>query len=847
MASNFLHYELRKKIGEGGMGVVYLAQDTRLNRKVALKFLPKQISKDQSKHDRFRVEAQAAAGLNHRNIAQVFAIEEANGELCIVLEYVEGKELKDVIDGNDLTTDEKVEISADIAEGIKAAHQKGIVHRDIKSRNIMVDSSNGVKIMDFGLAQLEGSDQPKSSNTTAGTTAYMSPEQLRGEEADARSDIWSYGVVLYELFTGKLPFQGMHEAAIMYSITEEDPLPIDSESSEIPEYIRQIINRCLQKNPEERYQALSGVLNDIKEGQKAAEKSTKVVDRASSKRNIYLVIGAAVFTILLTFFIFWWENDFVLMGNVPAKKHMAVLPIENISEDPDLTYISAGLTETLSYRLSDLEQYEDEYWVTPASEIRSRNVKSASEANEQFGVNIAIRSTIQSIQDSTRLILDLIDAENIVSIETTQVTVHSNNLAQLEKKSIQAMLNMLRIEVQPVMIETISRGEPNNPEAYEHYLKGRANLHEPVNLDKLDSAIQHFENALNIDPNFALAHAGTGEAYWRKFVITQNVDLVNQAKDALEEAQSIDKNLPAVQFLMGLIENGQNNYETAIQHFENALNLNPEYTRAHRIMARAYYNLGEKEEALKIYERIIEKEPDFWIGYNELALYHLDEGNWDQAIDNFKKAINLTSQNSSLYSNLGAVYFWQNKVDSAKIMFERSMAIEKNPLSAVNLATIYYRNENYTEAADMYELVLENESFRNRYEIWANYASAVEWSENMDGEEELYYTAIEKAEQQLEVNPKDVVVLSSIAAFHADLKNRDQALKYINQAIDLNSKDQVFIVNAISTYENLGMREEALSWVRPEIISQIEWIPDLKSMVEDPEYINLKEELLNQE
>lgn len=847
MASNFLHYDIKKKLGEGGMGIVYLARDTRLKRDVALKFLPKRIAKDQSKHGRFRTEAQAAAVLNHRNIAQVYAIEEANGELCIVLEYVEGEELKDVIDDEKITSEEKQEVAAEIAEGIKAAHDKGIIHRDIKSRNIMIDSSKGVKIMDFGLAHLEGSEPSITRDTTAGTTAYMSPEQLRGKEADNRSDIWSYGVVLYEMFTGELPFQGMHEAAIMYSITEEEPLPIDSENSDIPEYIRQVINRCLEKNPDDRYQKISDVLNDLREGNEDSETSAAGEEAGILNKKAYLVIGAAVLTIILSLFLFFRNNEFDLMGNVPQKKYLAVLPIENISDDPNLESISAGLTETLSFRLSDLEQYENEYWVTPASEIRSANVASASQANEIFGVNLAIRSTIQIIQDSTRMILELIDADNIVRMETEQVTVSSRNLAQLEKESVQAMLNMLQIEVQPVMVETISRGEPKNPDAYEFYLKGRASLQEPANLEMLDNAIQHFEDALDIDSDFALAYAGLGEAYWRKFVITQNIELVDQAKYALSEAQSIDENLPAVQFLMGLIENGQNNYEGAIQHFENALNLNPEYTRAHRQMANSYYNLGDNEKALNIYERLIEGQPEYWVGYRDLALYHYDEANWEQAIENFKKAINLTSQNSSLYSNLGAAYFYNSKVDSARMMFERSMAIEENPLSAVNLATIYYRNGNYTEAADMYQLVLEIEVFRNRYEIWANYASAVEWSESKDGEEELYQTAIDKAEEQLDVNPDDAVVLSSIAAFYSDLNNREQALEYLNKAINLESENQVLIVNAISTYENLGMREEALSWVQADIISQIEWLPDLQTMIEDPEYLEMKEELLKQE
>lgn len=844
MASNFLHYELRKKIGEGGMGVIYLAQDTRLNRKVALKFLPKHISKDQSKHERFRIEAQAAAGLNHRNIAQVFAIEEANGELCIVLEYVEGQELKDIIDGDELTAEEKVQISADIAEGIKAAHQKGITHRDIKSRNIMVDSSNEVKIMDFGLAKLEGSDHPRSSDKTACTTAYMSPEQLRSEEADARSDIWSYGVVLYELFTGKLPFQGMHEAAIMYSITEEDPLPIESESSEIPEFIRQIINRCLEKNPEERYQDISGVLDDIKEGQKAAERSTKEVEMDSSKRNIYLVIGASVFTVLLTLFMFWWENDFVLMGNIPAKKHMAVLPIENIAEDPELVSISAGLTEMLSFRLSDLEQYENEFWITPASEIRSRNITSASEAYEQFGVNLVISSTIQTFGDSTRLILDLIDTDNIVSIETAQVNVHSNNLVQLEKKAVQAMLNMLRIEVEPVMMETISRGDPNIPEAYEHYLKGRANLSEQANLEMIEDAIQHFEEALDADSEYALAHAGLGEAYWRKYVITRNVELVNQAKAALDKAQSIDDSLSHVQFSTGLIEFGQGNNEAAIEHYEKALELKPEYTEAYRMMATAYIESGEPDKGVEMYKEIIEKKPESIIGYNALGIYHLNNDNLDLAIENLEQVTNLTPRNSAAYSNLGIAFYRKGDLEKTRQMFERSLAIDGNPVTAYNLATLYYGEEMYSEAADMYEFVLENEEFKTGFEYWAGYAAAVEMSEGIGEAKELYERAIEEAEAQLEVNPMDTDVLSKLAIYHSELMNREEAIDYAEKVLSIDSERPGVLLNIVTTFENLGLRENALEWVREEHIAEIDSLPEFESLSEDSEYLDLKEKLL---
>lgn len=846
MASNFLHYEIKRKLGEGGMGIVYLAHDTRLNRDVALKFLPKHIAKDQSKHGRFRVEAQAAAVLNHPNIAQVYAIEEANGELCIVLEYVDGEELKGIVKENKLSTGEKRKIAEEIAKGIKVAHDKGIIHRDIKSRNIMINSSNRVKIMDFGLARLEGSDSSITKDTTAGTTAYMSPEQLHGNEADHRSDIWSYGVVLYELFTGKLPFEGMHEAAIMYSITEEEPSPINSEMYDIPESIRQVINRCLEKRPEDRYQKISEVLDDLR-GKSESEPQESIEDRAGAKRNAYLLAGIAVVAAVSSLFLFYWNSNYNLMGNVPEKKYLAVLPIENFGSDPELQAISDGLAETFSYRLSELEQYEGSYWVTPASEIRKENVASAPQANKIFGVNLAIASSIQTIQDSTKMILQLIDAENVRTIGAVQVMVHSDNLAQLEQEGIRAMLSMLRIDLQPDMEETLRKGIPTDPKAYEFYLKGKASLQKDDNLEILDTAMGHFKRALELDPDFALAHAGLGESYWRKYLITRDVSLAEQASSSLDRAQSINSELPAVQYLMGLLEDGRGNSGEAVNHYKNALELDPKYTLAYQGMAMAYENLGEFEKADSIYKRVINQKPEYWGGYKDLGDFYLVRGEWDLAVKNLQKAINLAPQNSSTYSNLGYAYFYMDELDSAQVMFEQSLAIEESPITANNLAAIYYKNGRYSEAADMYKLVLDNESYTSRFEIWGSYAGAVEWSEEMTGEDKLYRTAIEKAEAQLEVNPTDAVVHSYIAVFHSDLENRQEALQYIDRALDLNQENNEILVNAVSTYENLGMREEALNWVRADILPQIEWLPDLKELIESPEYIELKEKLRRQE
>ncbi|MDZ7720217.1 MAG: serine/threonine-protein kinase [Balneolaceae bacterium] len=499
MSSSFLHYEIQRKLGQGGMGIVYLAKDTRLHRYVALKFLPAHIAKNEIERQRFEIEARAAAGLSHTNIAQVYAIEEVDDELFIVLEYVDGQELKDVIEEGELSTNDKLEIASQTASGIHAAHQKGVIHRDIKTRNIMIDISGNVKIMDFGLARLVGTDPITKTGTTIGTTAYMSPEQLRGSGADMRSDIWSYGVVLYELFSGELPFRGLHEPAVMYSITEDPPHPIDEKDAEVPEYIKTIIARCLEKNPEERYQTVGEILDDLKSQNLDSSENSSPPSRVSPMRTKYLAAGIVVVSLFIITFYFFRDGISGYGENLPDKRYLAVLPIENISGNPEMQAICDGLAETFSYRLSELEQYEDFYWVTPASEIRKENVLSASQANRIFGVNLAISASIQSVQDSTRMILELVDADNIRRLSTRQITVHADDLAALEFNAIKELLTMLEIDIQPRVQLAILEDAPSNPKAYEYYLKGRASLQKEMNLDDLNEAIDFFEQAVILD------------------------------------------------------------------------------------------------------------------------------------------------------------------------------------------------------------------------------------------------------------------------------------------------------------------------------------------------------------
>ena len=346
-------YKIIDKLGEGGMGVVYKADDTRLKRTVALKFLPAELTRDPEAGERFVREAQAAAALSHPNICTIHEINEEEGESFIAMEYIDGQSLKEKIKSGPLEIEGVLDIATQVAEGLKEAHKKGIVHRDIKSANIMLMEMGHAKIMDFGLAKVVGGSLITKEPTTMGTVAYMSPEQTRGEIVDHRTDIWSLGVVVYEMISDQLPFKGERETSIMYSIVHEEPKSLKEVEASIPEGLEQVVSRALAKNPDERYQHIDELLDDlvsITEGFEPRKiKAKPLKKRVQRVKKIYLYAGIAAMIILLSV-----TGLLLFTGRTTAFDSIAVLPLDNLSGDPKQDYFADGMTEALITELSKI-------------------------------------------------------------------------------------------------------------------------------------------------------------------------------------------------------------------------------------------------------------------------------------------------------------------------------------------------------------------------------------------------------------------------------------------------------------------------------------------------------------
>ena len=395
------HYKIIEKLGEGGMGVVYKAEDTKLKRTVALKFLPLHLTTDETDKKRFLHEAQSASAINHPNVCVIHDIQEHDDQQFIVMEYVDGVTLRQKVQERQLELNEVIDYALQIAEALKAAHEEGIIHRDIKSENIMVTAKNQIKVMDFGLAKLKGSAKLTQKTSTLGTVAYMSPEQIQGQEIDARSDIFSFGVVLYELMTSHLPFQGEYEAALSYAILNNQPVPVRSIRPEVSPALEKIIDRCLEKDRIKRYQQADEIISDL---HKASLGTTTRESKQKKSYKTTWIVGPVFFLVLLLIGLY-----FLLTPQIKvSSSSIAVLPFQNLSAEGPYAYFAGGLHDELLTQLSKVAALK----VISRTSVMgyAGTPKSLKQIASELGVGSVVEGSVQVAGERLRVNVQLIEA-----------------------------------------------------------------------------------------------------------------------------------------------------------------------------------------------------------------------------------------------------------------------------------------------------------------------------------------------------------------------------------------------------------------------------------------------------
>jgi serine/threonine-protein kinase len=680
------HYKIVGKLGEGGMGVVYKAEDTKLKRTVALKFLSAQSLGTPQEKTRFVHEAQAAAALDHPNVCTVHEIDEADGRTFIAMAYIEGQSLRERIATGPLNLETALGVAIDVARGLQEAHEKGVVHRDIKSGNILVTTKGQAKVTDFGLARLSGSTKVTKTGTTVGTVAYMSPEQLRGETVDHRSDIWSLGVVLYEMLTGRLPFRGEHEQAVNYQIVNESPQPITAVRTGVPLELERIVNKALAKNPSERYQHVDEMLVDMKAVKREVESGASIAGHATKdrkKRNRYLGFGGfAVAVVLLVVIGLYLRAD-----KEVSIESIAVLPLENLSGDPEQEYFVDGMTDALIAELSKIGALDV---ISRTSAMRYKGTgKSLPEiARELNNVDAIVEGTVLRDGNQVRINVQLIHASKDRHLWANHYDRELNDILSLHSELAQAIAHEIQVTLTPQEQARLASTRAVNPDAHELYLKAKYHYFR-LKQEELRKADEYFQQAIEVDSNYAEAYAGLAASYefqaWAGWMPMDEARLKIEA--LVGKALDIDDTIAeAYLALSGKRFYLDWDWTGGEREIKRAIELNPALAEAHLEYAIFLAALGRAEESIAEAKRALQLDPVWDLANATLAGVYIYARQYDRALAQARRFAELEPNLPGPYSYLERIHERMGRYRDAIEARRQTMTFSGTPTEEVAAA-----------------------------------------------------------------------------------------------------------------------------------------------------------------
>jgi serine/threonine protein kinase/tetratricopeptide (TPR) repeat protein len=704
------HYEIIEKIGSGGMGDVYLAEDTELNRKVALKFLPTRLCEDEDCRTRFKREAQAAAALDHPNIVTIHEVGEYQGRPFFAMQYLEGLSLRDAIEQKDLSLEKIIDLAIQICEGLNRAHGAGIIHRDIKPSNIVIDADGRPRLLDFGLATIRGTEKLTRIGSTLGTVAYMSPEQVKGQAVDQRSDIFSLGVLLYEMIAGRRPFRGDTEAAIMRSILDDTPDPLARYKSGVPDALQEIIDKALDKDLETRYQTVTGLLADLKRVKKAMEPGTDTHPLLTPHKRpaIRLLVPAsvAIIIVLLLVFLRPWKLDTRPGAEaIAAENRLAIMYFDNLADPGDKQRYGEIVTDLL---ITDLSE---SHYVQVVSSQRLYDILKllGREGEKKIDGSVATQVAAKAgakwmlLGNILRLEPQIILTSQLVDVATGDA-IASQRITGDKGEEIFSLVDKLTVEIKKdLSLPTAAKSEPDrsvrdvttqSPEAYRYYLEGLESLNKAYSAE----AEKSFSKALEYDSTFAMAY----------YFLAMNASGSEMKELTAKAVKYSDRvSWKEKQYIRGLDAQVSGDYTRAIKEVEKIVERYRDEKEAFLWPATIYlFQLGEPAEAVRLLMKAIEIDPLYKMAYNMLAYAYDDLGDFDKSIWAINKYISIAPDEANPYDSRGDLYAYNGKIDEAIESYKKALEIKPDfTASQDKLGHMYLFKRDYAKAEECYRQI----------------------------------------------------------------------------------------------------------------------------------------------
>jgi serine/threonine protein kinase/tetratricopeptide (TPR) repeat protein len=842
-------FRIVRLVGSGGMGDVYEAHDEATGR-IALKTIRPGLADNQHMLSRFRQEVQLAQRIGCPNVCRIHDLHVIPGvgrtpsTVFLTMEYLEGVTLAErIAEQGALPWKEAERIALQLCSGLDAIHQAGIVHRDLKSNNIMLTSRNGLPntvVMDFGLAIEAVSKKPDGSTVTLvrgveGTTEYMAPEQFEGEsQLTAATDIYALGVVLYEMVTGVRLFKGSSHLAIAVRRAKRRQ-PASSIQAGLPQRWDAVIDRCLEYEPEARFQSAGEVASALQ------HRPSWISDlrRTRRQRSAFKVIGVALAIALVALLAWWYSSSFR-----PRLRQMqiAVLPFEDLSHDPLDQAFCAGLTEVLVSQLAELERFQGSLLVIPSAEVRHQKISGAAEAYRLWRVNFVMTGSVQRSNGSLRLIVNLIDAKAVKQLRSKVILVPESEPIAMQNGVVSQVADLMDLQLEPQARRLLLAGATSVPGAYDYYLQGYGYLRQFGGVPTIDQAIGEFEHALTLDPSYALAYAGLGEAYWTKYTLTKDHDLLDKAWASCRNALRLNDGISAAHTTLGLLYTGTGDYRGALVEYQRALSIDPNSSDAFSGMAGSYEKMGELDRAEATYKQAIALRPDYWNGYVRLATFYKRHGRYEDALLPLQKVTELVPDNAVGHFDLGGIYQLLGRDQQAEDEFKKSIKIRPTASGYSDLATFYFYRSRFDEAARLYEQAVALSP--GTFDYWGNLGDAYRSAGDKTKAQQAYQRAIALCRESLKVNKTDATAMSSLASYMAKSGDREPALKLAESAAKLAEGNSDVLYDVALTYELAGQRAKAIMALKQAIVlgysrTIVLQEPDLARLRADPGFVKV--------